>query len=131
MNERKRPLVAFIEDDAILLKTISESLEEEGFDMLPASNGEEGLEKVIKEHPDIILLDILLPKMDGLIMLKKLREDEWGKNVPVIILTNLRNSERLSRALELGARDYLVKSDWRIDDVISKVKEKAREGADM
>ena len=73
---------------------------------------------------DIILLDIILPKMDGMTMLKKLREDERGADVPVILLTNLDYSVGVAKAMESGAYDYLVKTDWSLDDVVEKVREK-------
>ena len=93
----------------------------EGFIVLEAENGEEGLDVALRDHPDLILLDIIMPKMDGLTMLKKLREDVRGKNTKVILLTNLSDNEKVSEALLQGSYDYLVKSDWKIGDVVAKI----------
>lgn len=75
-------------------------------------------------HPDLILLDIVMPKMDGMTMLAQLREDEWGKTARVITLTNLSDTEKVAEAIEHGSYEYLVKSDWKIEDVVAKVREK-------
>ena len=93
------------------------------FSTLEAKNGEEGLKVALREHPDLILLDIVMPKMDGMTMLRKLREDLWGKTAKVIILTNLSDNEKVAEALEQKSHEYLVKSDWRIEDVVAKVRE--------
>ena len=91
--------------------------------MMGEKNGEVGLERALKERPDLILLDIIMPVMDGMTMLAKLRTDKWGKDVPVIMLTNLNNSEDVEEASKHGVYDYLVKSNWRLEDVIGKVRE--------
>jgi len=124
--------ILIVEDDAILLLTLADNLIQEGFDVIKAKDGEEGLATALCEHPDLILLDILLPKMDGFTLLKKLREDKWGKHVPVIILTNLGSPASISKALETikGLEEhlvYLVKSDWKIKDIIAKVHERFNE----
>jgi len=74
--------------------------------------------------PDLILLDIILPKMDGMTVLKKLREDDRGKDVPVILLTNLDYSVGVAKAMESGAYDYLVKVDWTLEEVVEKVRKR-------
>lgn len=92
--------------------------------MIGAMDGIEGLKLSLKEKPDLILLDIIMPKMDGLTMLKKLREDKWGKNARVVILTNLSNGEELELAMKNKVYDFLVKSDWELDKIIKKIKER-------
>ena len=87
-------------------------------------NGEEGLKAVFQERPDLILLDIVMPKMDGLTMLKELRKDGWGKTAKVIILTNLSDNQKVADAMENDTYEYIVKTDWKISDIIAKVKEK-------
>ena len=77
----------------------------------------------LKEQPDVILLDIIMPKMDGITMLKKLREDAWGKEAKVILLTNLSSNEKLAEVTAQGSHEYLVKTDWKIEDVVTKVRE--------
>ena len=80
----------------------------EKFSVLQATNGEEGLTVALRDHPNLILLDIIIPVMDGMTMLRKLREDAWGKDVPVILLTNLNDAEKAADALEHGVYDFLV-----------------------
>ncbi len=116
--------ILIVEDEEPMLKALSAKFEQEGFNVLQASDGEEGLKVALENKIDIILLDIILPKMDGMTMLKKLREDERGADVPVILLTNLDYSVGVAKAMESGAYDYLVKTDWSLDDVVEKVREK-------
>lgn len=117
--------ILIVEDEQSLRETLVDKLTREGFDVLEAKNGEEGLERTLKEHPDLILLDIVMPKMDGMTMMKKLREDEWGKRVSIILLTNLSatDAEIIKGVIEDEPSYYLVKSDWKIKDVVNKVKE--------
>ena len=122
MENKKTILV--VEDEISLLNALCDKLTRENFAVLEAKNGEEGLEVALREHPDLILLDIIMPVMDGITMLKKLREDAWGKNAKVIILTNLSDNEKMAEALEQKSHEYLVKSDWKIEDVVAKVRER-------
>lgn len=118
--------ILIVEDESDLREALVDKLTREGFDAREARNGEEGLELALKEHPDLILLDIVMPKMDGMTMLKRLREEnEWGKKVHVILLTNLSaTDEKIIKAMmENEPSYYLVKSDWKIGDVVKKVKE--------
>lgn len=118
--------VLIVEDEAALLRTLGDSFSEEGFEVLEASTGEKGLELALANHPDIILLDLLLPGIGGIDVLKQLRSNAWGKHAEVILLTNIdRDVKVLADAVELGAYEYLVKSHWQIEDVIKKVREKA------
>lgn len=116
--------VLIVEDELILLQALTEKLKAEHFEVVGARNGQEGLDKALAEHPDLILLDIVMPVMDGMTMLTKVRTDDWGKNVPVIILTNLSGGEQVSDALGKGVYDYLVKSDWTLDELAQKIKER-------
>ena len=115
--------ILIIEDDTNLQSQLAGVFKDDGFQVTLAGDGGKGLMLALVEHPDMILLDIILPKMDGITMLKKLRKDEWGKNVPVIILSNLDTVEDLSKAMEGGAFKYLVKTDWELKDIVIKVKE--------
>lgn len=121
--DKKRILI--VEDEESVQKAISDALTNQEFATLVANDGEKGLEISLREHPDLILLDILMPKMDGMIMLKKLREDEWGKSVPVIILTNVNptTSSVINSVLANNPAYYLVKSDVKLEGIIEKVKE--------
>jgi len=117
--------VLIIEDERSLANALEEKLKEvSSVEVLHAKNGEEGLKISLSEKPNIILLDLLMPIMDGIQMLKKLREDEWGKEVCVLVITNAADHKHLIEALEAGAYEYLIKSDWSIDKVVNKVVEK-------
>lgn len=118
--------ILVVEDEPSLLGALRAKLTQEGFDFIEARNGQTGLEQALKEKPDMILLDIIMPVMDGLTMLGKLRENAWGKTVPVIIITNLSDDEKVMEAVKQGSYDYLIKSNWSIAEVISKIKEKLK-----
>lgn len=123
MSETLSKKILVVEDETPLRKAIVDVLTFEGFTILEAKNGQEGLELALKEHPDLILLDLIMPIMDGLTMLERLRQDQaWGKDVGVILLTNINDPEKIARATLAGSYDFLVKSDWNIKDVVRKIK---------
>ena len=113
-----------IEDEKALSDMLGKKLITSGFDVELAENGAEGLEKALELHPDLILLDIVMPVMDGLTMLAKLRADTWGKAVPVIILTNLSDTDKIRDATEGGVSEYLIKSNYSLSDLVSMVNKK-------
>jgi DNA-binding response OmpR family regulator len=115
--------ILIIEDDNSIRKALKNKLSEEGFDTLEAVNGLEGLDLALSKKPDLILLDIVMPQMDGLTVLKKLREDSWGCDVKVIILSNLSDAKSVETSMEQGVYNYLVKANWKIEDVMAKIKE--------
>ncbi|KKQ40907.1 MAG: Response regulator receiver protein [Candidatus Magasanikbacteria bacterium GW2011_GWA2_37_8] len=114
--------ILIIEDEVILLEALRNKFSSKVFQVFTAADGIEGLEVAKKEHPDLILLDLVMPRMDGMTMLKILRQDAWGKLVPVIILTNLNESEKIEESIKNGVFDYLVKVNRHLDDVVKKVK---------
>lgn len=116
--------ILIVEDDTQLYGAIEEKLQKEGFEVLGAKNGEEGLAKCLEEKPDLTLLDILMPRLDGFDMLEQLRKDEWGKNAKVIILTNLSGNDTVAKAIDLEAYETLIKSDWTMEGLVAKIKEK-------
>jgi len=122
MDKKK---ILIIEDEEATQKAISEALADQEFTVLTANDGEEGLATSLREHPDLILLDILMPKMDGMIMLQKLRLDEWGKTVSTIILTNVNpnSSSVINSILQTEPAYYLVKSDVKLEGIVDKIKE--------
>lgn len=122
MDKKK---ILIVEDEESMLDIISNYLTNQEFTTLMAKDGEEGLTTALKEHPDLILLDILMPKMDGMIMLQKLRLDEWGKKVPVIILTNVSPNANsiINSVLKNEPAYYLVKSDVKLEGIVGKVKD--------
>ena len=115
--------ILIVEDEAPLRNAVTDILTFEGFTVFQAKNGQEGLEIALKERPDLTLLDLMMPIMDGLTMLEKLRQDQdYGKNAAVILLTNINDPEKVAKATEAGSYDFLVKSDWNIEDVVRKIK---------
>ncbi|HAS85134.1 MAG TPA: hypothetical protein DCS23_03655 [Candidatus Yonathbacteria bacterium] len=123
MTDQKK-IILVVEDEEPMQLVLRDVLKVEGYVVFEAKNGIEGLGLALKEHPDLILLDILMPKMDGLEMLKNLRADEWGRKVPVIVLTNLSDNEDIAKAVEEDVFEYFVKTDIRIDEVIARIREK-------
>lgn len=119
----KKYTVLIVEDEKTLVSAIVKKLQTEGFETTVAMNGVDALTKARSSHPDLILLDIILPELDGLSVLEQLRQDEWGKGVPVIMLTNLAQTDAEEVSREQGARAFLVKTDWKLDDVAQKIKE--------
>lgn len=115
--------ILFVEDEFELQKSVSEFLKKQGYETIHALDGEIGLNLAKIEGPDLILLDIILPKKDGFEVLEKLKEEEATKNIPVIVLTNLENPEDVEKSLSLGATTYLVKSDHDLDDILEKIRQ--------
>jgi CheY-like chemotaxis protein len=122
--DNKQKTILIVEDDQFLLEILRDVFSKAGFNVILSRNGEEGLKTVLEKNPDLILIDILMPKMDGITMLQKIRENPQGKNIPAIVLTNLNDNETINKALESGAYDFLVKSDWEPKDLVNRAKEK-------
>ncbi|MFA6183866.1 MAG: response regulator [Parcubacteria group bacterium] len=119
----KNKKILIIEDDATLRNVLSEFLESEGFSVAVAADGEEGIVLVGTSKPDIILLDIILPKKNGFEVLKEVKDNNDTSDIPVILLTNLGSLDDIEKALELGATTYLVKGDYQIREIVEKIKE--------
>lgn len=111
-----------VDDEELVLKALSPQFDIKEIKVFTASNGVAGLKLAKKEHPHLILLDLVMPKMDGLGMLKKLRKDKWGKRADVMILSNLNDTERIAQAVALGVFEYMVKVDWNVNDVVKKIR---------
>ena len=112
-----------VEDEASLQQTLSSVLREEGFEVVSALNGEDGIRMARDEQPDIILLDLILPKRSGFEVLEELKGDEATKEIPVIVLTNLEGAGDIDRVLAAGATTYLVKANYGIEELTAKVRE--------
>ena len=119
MEDKK---VLIVEDDEFLLQMYSTKLELEGFQVLEAINGLQGLKVAQKAKPDLILLDLNLPEMSGFEVLSQLKREEDTKGIRVLILTNYSQKEDIDRCLKLGADDYLIKAHFVPSEVISKIK---------
>lgn len=115
--------ILIIEDDLSLAKTLEEYLAQSGFEVVCANDGEEGLRQAEKEMPDLVLLDIILPKKNGYEVIKEIKSSKKTEKIPVILLTNLGGVRDVEKALELGATTYLIKSDYKLEEVVKKVKE--------
>ncbi|MFH0818801.1 MAG: response regulator [Patescibacteria group bacterium] len=113
--------ILLIEDDNFLSKVLVERLEDDGFIVNIAGNGAEGIEKTTIFNPDLILLDMILPKMNGFDVLKKLKQDIATKNIPVIIVSNLGQDMDVELGKKLGAVDYLVKSNYSLRSIVEKI----------
>lgn len=116
-----RAKVMIVEDDPILLRMYTEKLTFEGFNVVGANNGEDALEIATRENPNLIILDIMLPRMSGTDFLERFRQTSTGKDIPVIALTNLAEDEERQRALKLGVKEYLVKAMQTPEQVLEKV----------
>ncbi|MFA6048079.1 MAG: response regulator [Parcubacteria group bacterium] len=113
--------ILIVEDDSFVMDIYHTKLTQEGFKVSTAANGMEALKKLEKERPDLILLDIIMPYVDGLEVLKKVRMMEQMKSVPIILLTNLSQKEEVDEGLALGANDYLIKSHFTPSEVLEKI----------
>jgi len=114
-----------VEDEKSLRDAMTDALGRKGYATLDAKNGKEGVELALSKHPDLILLDLIMPEMDGMAALAKIRADAWGAHVPVIILTNVSaaSEQIIDDMVTHKPLNYLIKSDWKIHDVVNKVEE--------
>jgi two-component system alkaline phosphatase synthesis response regulator PhoP len=122
-DNKLKKKVLVVDDDLPLLTALSEKFKIEGFEVITSQNGKEGLDAALFNQPDMILLDLLMPEKNGLEMLRELRENEWGKSAAVIILTNSTDPSHMRQAIEGAAERFLIKSDWKLSDIVAKVKE--------
>ena len=124
MNKQtKTKKILVVDDELDMLKLITLRLEEENCSVVTALNGLDALAKAKTENPDLILLDIVLPKMDGVAVLKELKKNPQTKEIPVIILTNLATGETMRETMEAGSSDYLVKTDYTLEELVGKIKQ--------
>lgn len=122
MPTKQNTHVLLVEDDTFLANIYKTKFEMEGFKITVAENGELGLSEAKKKVPDVILLDILLPKMDGFTVLENLKSDPLTKNIPVIMLTNLGQKDDVEKGFDLGAADYLIKAHFKPSETVEKVQ---------
>ena len=119
----KKIHILLVEDDVFLSNIYKTKFEMEGFKISTSDNGEIGLADAKKKKPDIILLDVLLPKMDGFTVLENLKKDPEVKDIPVILLTNLGQKDDVQKGLDAGAEDYMIKAHFKPSEVVEKVRE--------
>lgn len=127
-NQSKKVLI--IEDDQAIQKIYQTKLSQEGYQIIQAFDGQEGIEKAKTECPNLVILDLVLPKIDGFEVLKKIKKDKKTEKIPVIILSNLGQKEDLEKGLSLGADDYLIKAMHPITDVLMRVRKQLQQKKD-
>ncbi|HEY4498757.1 MAG TPA: response regulator [Candidatus Paceibacterota bacterium] len=119
MENKKKVLV--VDDDDNLRMVLMDKLGASGFEVADAPNGEEGLKKALEWHPEVILLDVMMPKMNGWQMLNKVRTDAWGKTARVIMLTGLDDVTNVAHAVGKGVREYILKTNINLDELVKTV----------
>lgn len=123
MTTKKSYSILVVEDEPQLQRALVDKIRREGWEAISAINGEEGLKHIEDKKPDLVLLDLRMPKMDGFTMLRKVRETYNNADLPVMVLTNYDKSENVDEALELGVEVFLVKANYSLDDIADKVRE--------
>lgn len=116
----KKILIA--EDDQSLLSVLTEKLTSEGFKIAAAQDGDEACAQAFSQHPDLVILDIMMPKLDGKAVLRQIRRDEWGKDVPIILMSNLDYSVHASEVATFKINDYIVKVNTSLEEIVQKIK---------
>ena len=114
--------ILIVEDDKFLRDLISQKLLKEGFEIVQAVDGEDGVKKIKDEHPDLILLDLILPGIDGFEVLSQMKSDQNSASIPVIILSNLGQKEDIDKGLKMGAADYLIKAHFTPGEIIDRIE---------
>jgi len=116
--------VLIVEDEGAMQRALKNKLENAGYSVMTAADGTEALEQMRSGKPDLVLLDLIMPKLDGISVLREVKADEALKAIPVIILTNLSSGDKVAEAMQLGTFDFLVKANYSLDDVLGKVQER-------
>ncbi len=123
MPAKRAPKILVVEDETFLVKIYTVKLKKEGFDVSIANDGEQAVKMAEELKPDLILLDLILPKLNGFEALERMRASAANKSTPVIVLSNLGQEEDIKRAEGLGADGYLVKANFSIQDIVAKIQE--------
>jgi len=126
VKKQTKTRILIIEDDVFIMDMYETKFKMAGFEVLRAENGDKGIKVARKEKPDLIVLDIVMPQMDGLEVLKVTKGDSELKDIPVVLLTNLGQRENIEEGLKLGADDYIIKAHFTPDEVVGKVKKVLR-----
>ena len=121
-NNVNKKRILIVEDDSFVMDIYQTKLSQSGYDVVGAENGLEALKQMEKGNFDLVLLDIIMPYMDGLEVLKKIKADKKNKDLPIILLTNLSQKEEVDKGLGLGANDYLIKSHFTPSEVLEKIR---------
>jgi two-component system response regulator MtrA len=122
-NFFKKKSILIIEDDDALRKVLRDRMSTEGWRIFEASNGQDGLVSAIRDRPNAILLDLMLPQMDGITLLDELRKDEWGKDAKVVVMSNLvKGVGLMEKARFYNVADYVEKADMSLDLIVEKIR---------
>ncbi|HMQ02138.1 MAG TPA: response regulator [Candidatus Doudnabacteria bacterium] len=122
------PKIVIAEDDQMIATSLADGFKQAGFQVESAMDGEEALAKIKAHVPDVILLDIMMPKLDGIGVVWEMKSNDDLAKIPTIMLTNLSDPATISKILEAGVTDYLLKSEQSIDDIVAKVTEVLNRG---
>jgi DNA-binding response OmpR family regulator len=122
-KKQLKPKVLIVEDEPALLRAIEFVFDREGFEVIKAEDGGEAIDKALKDRPDAVVLDLVLPHIDGVTFLRKLREDRWGIDLPVLVYSNVSHGKTLEEVEALGVADVFVKTDRRLSEVVARVKQ--------
>lgn len=122
MTNDNKKIILVIDDNKDLNNVLVDKFIASGFDAKGAFDGEEGLKKALEIHPDVIMLDLVMPKMDGISMLKALRSDTWGKECKVMVLTLLEEPNYVAQTMEYNISGYIVKTNYKLDDIVKQVE---------
>lgn len=114
--------ILFIEDDPLIVKIYTTRLTADGYEVYSADNGEEGIKLAETRTPDLIVLDIMMPKIDGFGVLERLRSEEKTKNVPILVYSNLAQEEEINRAKQIGATEFIIKANLSPTEMVAKIK---------
>ncbi len=115
--------VLIVEDNETFRKLLGDALAAAGFTVSTASDGDEGVTKAVAEHPDIVLLDMRMPRLSGLDALRQIRAaDSWGKSVPALMLTEVRTIDTIADAVQLGTKGYVIKNEQTIEEIVALIK---------
>lgn len=120
---KKKKTILIVEDDRYLTKAYSIKIKNAGFNVLLSDNGSDGLLIAKEKKPDLIVLDLLLPRVDGFEFLKRIKADEEMKNIPVLTISVLGQKTDQQRALDLGAEAYFIKTEYKLGEIVDKIKE--------
>jgi len=116
--------ILIVEDELTMQRALKNKLEHAGYGIRVAIDGVEAIAEMQKGAPDLVLLDLIMPKLDGISVLRRMKSDEQLKNIPVVILTNLSSGDKVAEAMQLGTFDFLVKANYSLDDVLKKVRDR-------
>ena len=120
MNGKK---ILLVDDDLAFTEMLTEILTDEGAVVTVQHDGESGINTALQTHPDLVVFDVMMPRMSGIAALEILRNDDWGKNVPALLLTNVNEPDAMAATLENGPpTEYLLKIDWTLDQIVDKIK---------